>query len=84
MPYTEEPLYIGFDESWGKDMSVVLIRYSSGGIDLHRQSGKQFKEHVSEAEKILKNLGLKLKHPDSWWFSSTGGYCTVVPIEEGT
>lgn len=74
----EEIIFTGFDTGWGKDMPVRLINYEDGTVDIHRQSGDQFDEHIIEAKKILKARGLKIDKTDDWMWGSTGGYRAVV------
>ena len=74
----EEIIFSGFDVGWRREMPVTLIFYSGGGIDLHRQTGPQFQEHIDEAAKILKKRGMILPTGKIECLGATGAYIRVV------
>jgi hypothetical protein len=73
----EEVIYEGFDTGWDSPLPITLISYKSGKMDLHRQTGTQFMEHMRKAAKILarRNLFVDLDvEPD---IRSSGAYYDV-------
>lgn len=77
----EEVILEGSDVGWpGRILRVTLIDYNGDGsnLDIHRQSGTQFDEHIAEAEKILAKRGLMIDPTDKWMWGSTGGYRRVI------
>ena len=55
----EEILFEGYDSGWDEILPVTLIIYTDGSMDIHRQSGSHFHEHIKEAEKVLEQKGTK-------------------------
>lgn len=74
----EEIIFEGFDEGWNETLPVKLIAYKGGSMDLHRQTGSQFNEHIAEAEKILAKRGLKLAKDGRDAVGATGYYQSVI------
>lgn len=73
----EEVIYLGFDKGWDCNMPVKLITYKkSGTMDLHRQTGENFVDHLYEAELILAKRGLYVDKRDRA-LGSTGMYMLV-------
>ena len=48
----EETLVNEHDEGWNRPMPVRLITYESGKMDIHRQSGSQFNEHIDKKRRV--------------------------------
>ena len=50
-------------------------------MDIHRQTGSQFYEHMKEAEKILKTRGLKIIDDEGFSMTGpTGCYLSVTKV----
>lgn len=79
---TEEIIFIALDRGWQRNLPVKLITYKSGNMDLHRQTGHNFKEHIAEAEKILFSRGLILDKTDKISVSANGAYQKVIKIDD--
>lgn len=77
---SEEVILEEHDEGWGKPMPVRLLVYSDGKMDIHRQTGPQFKVHIQKANEILQKRGLKINEKDEWMVGCTGAYREVVKL----
>lgn len=74
-----EAIFEGPDEGWeGKIFQVKLLTYQDGTMDLHRQTGTQYSEHIKEAEKVLATRGLMLDPSDPPAYGCTGAYQRVI------
>jgi len=78
----EEILVYEMDKGWGKRMPVKLITYGGGVMDIHRQTGDQFEEHIRMADKILAERGLT-RVIGEWFIGPSGAYQSVKPIDKG-
>jgi hypothetical protein len=78
---TEEVILNEFDKSWGRPMPVKLITYDDSTMDIHRQTGSQFDEHIEKAKDILKSRGLEIVNENSYFIGPTGCYMSVEPID---
>jgi hypothetical protein len=76
----EEILFEGYDSGWDETLPVTLITYKDGSMDIHRQSGSHFNEHIKESEKVLEQRGLKIDPNDSWAAGASGIYRRVVRV----
>lgn len=77
--YTEEVIYMGYDNNWCGELPVLLITHKDGTMDLHRQPSDQFHEHVEKAREILRKRGLRVLGNRETWVS--GNYVQVVKID---
>jgi hypothetical protein len=64
MATIEEVIFEGYDKGWQGVLPVTLLFYDNGGIDIHRQTGAQFTEHMAKANEILKQRGLEIDESD--------------------
>jgi hypothetical protein len=55
---TEEVILSKQDSARGFPISVKLITYPDGTMDLFRQPGNEFDEHIAEAKAVLEARGL--------------------------
>lgn len=77
---TEEVIFIGHDEAWEHDMPVLLITYKhSGNMDMHRQTGSQYYEHLYMAQVRLAKRGLRIDFSAERSVGGTGVYIKVIP-----
>lgn len=80
METKEEVIFEGFDEGWQRVLPVRLLTYGDGSMDIHRQTGSQFEEHIKQAEKILFQRGLVIDPKEKHWtIGSTGAYKALIP-----
>lgn len=78
---SEEVIFKGTDKHWNnKELPVTLITYEDGEMDIHRQTGWEFNNHINEARKVLAERGLKIKDGEPWQSWPTGAYCSVVKV----
>jgi len=65
------------DELWeGRTLPVTLIKYTSGSMDLHCQTGRKHKEIIEKAKRILENRGLVVGAVEM--IGGTGAYYPVT------
>lgn len=74
----EEVLFTMFDTGWEEDLPVTLITYSDGSMDLHSQTGPDFRARMEKAVEILKSRGLTLKTDSPEFIGGSGAYVPVV------
>ena len=77
----EEVIFTGFDSGWDRALPITLIIYKNGSMDIHRQTGSNFHEHMAEAEKILAQRGLKIDKTESGGIGMSGFYQRVIKNE---
>jgi hypothetical protein len=76
---TQEAIFEGPDDGWnGTIFQVKLLVYTNGGMDIHRQTGSQYQEHIKEAEKVLASRGLMIDPEDRGAVGCTGMYRRVI------
>lgn len=78
--FKEEILLSKWDLRCGTLVSVKLLTYPDGTLDLFRQAGDQFQEHIAEATLILQERGLEVGAMDVMLCS--GAYLPVWPKSE--
>lgn len=86
-PIREEVVLSKVDSAVGHEISVKLLVYSDGTMDLFRPQGNQFREHLVEAKALLRKRGLCTG--EVVLMAPTGGYMPVwkrqvVTVTPGT
>ena len=75
----EEILFSFWDDDWDDYMPVTLLTYSSGGVDLHCQTGKFHEYAINVARSLLKQRGLEVCKLE--FIGGTGAYYPVKKIK---
>ncbi len=78
--HREEVLFKTYSKGWNKYMPSTLIRYDSGNIDYHCQTGDHHMKALKRAKRYLRRRGLCIVNEEYDFIGMTGAYYTVMRV----
>lgn len=78
-PTVESVLFSTYSAAWHDTLPTTLIRYGTGKIDLHCQTGNHHLSAIKQAAVRLAQMGLQIE-PSKESIYPTGVYYTITPL----